>query len=87
MVVKIIEVEKHKQCAMDVAKDRSYVPDMVDVLLKVPLDDGGKPLSDGEIVSLFLVSLVIDFSHYEQSWVKVFEGFSFCMWNLFSKVI
>jgi hypothetical protein len=30
---------------------------------------------------------VIDFSHYEQSWVKVFEGFSFCMWNLFSKVI
>jgi hypothetical protein len=87
MVVKIIEVEKHKQGVMDVAKDRNYVPNMVDVLLKAPLDDDGKPLNDGEIVSLLLVSLVIDFPHCEQSWVKVFEGFSFCLWNLFSKVI
>ena len=39
MVVKIIEVEKHKQRAVDVAKDGSYVPDMVDVL------DGEGPLS------------------------------------------
>jgi hypothetical protein len=77
MVVKIIEVEKHKQRVVDVAKDRSYVPDMVDVLLKAPLDNGGKPLSDGEIASLLLVSLVIDFPHCEQSWVKIFEGFSF----------
>jgi hypothetical protein len=36
MVVKIIEVEKHKQRVVDVAKDRSYVPDMVDMLLKAP---------------------------------------------------
>jgi hypothetical protein len=87
MVVKIIEVEKHKQRVVDVAKDGSYVPDIVDVLLKAPLDDGGKPLSDGEIASLLLVSLVINFPHYEQSWVKVFEGFSFYLWNLFSRVI
>jgi hypothetical protein len=39
MVVKIIEVEKHKQCAVDMAKDGSYVHDMVDVL------DGEGPLS------------------------------------------
>ena len=63
MVVKIIKVEKHKQCTVDVAKDRSYVLDMVDMLLTAILDDGGKPLSNGEIVSLFLISLVIDFSH------------------------
>ena len=87
MVVKIIEVEKHKQRVVDVANDRSYVPDIVDVLLKAPLDNGGKPLSDGEIASLLLVSLVIDFPHCEQSWIKVFEGFSFCLWNLYSKVI
>jgi hypothetical protein len=67
MVVKIIDVEKHKQRAVDVAKDGSYVPDMVDVLLKAPLDDGGKPLSDGEIASLLLVSLVIDLPRCEQS--------------------
>jgi hypothetical protein len=79
MVVKIIEVEKHKQRAVDVAKDRSYVHDMVDMLLKAPLDDGGKPLNDGEIASLLLVSLVIDFPHCEQSWVKVFEGFLSCL--------
>lgn len=57
------------------------------MLLKASLDDGGKPLSDGEIASLLLVSLVIDFPHWEQSWVKVFEGFSFCLWNHFSRVI
>jgi hypothetical protein len=79
MVVKIIEVEKHKQCAVDVAKDRSYVPDIVNVLLKASLDDGGKPLSGNEIASLLLVSLVIDFPHCEQSWVKVFEGFLSCL--------
>jgi hypothetical protein len=32
MVVKIIEVEKHKQRPVDVAKDGSYVLNMVDVL-------------------------------------------------------
>jgi hypothetical protein len=87
MVVKIIKVEKHKQRAVDVAKDRNYVHDMVDVLLKAPLDDGRKPLNDRKIASLLLVSLVIDFPHCEQSWVKVFEDFSLCLWNLFSRVI
>ena len=85
--MKIIKVEKHKQHAMDVAKDRNYVLDMVDMLLKAPLDDGGKPLINRKIASLLLVSLVIDFPHYEQSWVEVFEGFSLCLWNLFSRVI
>lgn len=57
MVAKIIEVDKHKQRAEGVTKDESSVPDMVDVLLKAPLDDTGKPLSDGEIASLLLVSI------------------------------
>ncbi|KAG0563575.1 hypothetical protein KC19_8G042400 [Ceratodon purpureus] len=54
MVAKIIEVDNHKRREKDVTKDESYVPDMVDVLLKAPLDDAGKPLSDGEISSLLL---------------------------------
>ena len=57
MAGKIIEVNKHKQRAQEATKDERYVPDMVDVLLKAPLDDTGKPLSDGEITSLLLVSI------------------------------
>jgi cytochrome P450 len=44
---KVIDVESHRQRVTD-------VPDFVDVLLKAPLDDAGKPLSDGEIMSLLL---------------------------------
>ena len=54
IVHKVIEVEKHRQRV----KDESYVPDFVDVLLKAPLDDAGKPLSDGEIMSLLLVTSI-----------------------------
>nr|AHI15943.1 flavonoid 3'-hydroxylase [Pohlia nutans] len=50
IVHKVIEVEKHRQRV----KDENYVPDFVDVLLKAPLDDGRKPLSDGDIMSLLL---------------------------------
>lgn len=50
---KVIEVDKHRQRTAG-EQDENFVPDFVDVLLKAPLDDDGKPLSDGEIMSLLL---------------------------------
>jgi len=63
IVHKVIEVDKHRQRAAG-EKDKNHVPDFVDVLLKAPLDDNGKPLSDGEIMSLLLVIFLIHFHPY-----------------------
>lgn len=63
IVHKVIDVESHRQRVTD-------VPDFVDVLLKAPLDDAGKPLSDGEIMSLLLVSIRQMFLTGAKPWSK-----------------